>query len=100
MQERLHFLQQSASQFGMARKREARRGSRSRSRSGVAGAFALPTTISISVWHDEVEEEGSKGVIKEEVKGGWGTTEQDKQDPPKERAQQCDDEHGKMRPKR
>ena len=34
---------------------------------GVAGALALPVTISSSVWHEE--EEGSKEGIKEEIKG-------------------------------
>ena len=36
---------------------------------GVAGALALPATISSSVWHDE--EEGSNERIKEEIKGKW-----------------------------
>jgi hypothetical protein len=65
---------------------------------GVAGALALPATISSSVWHDE--EEGSKERIKEEIKGKWSTTKQDEQDLPKERDRRCDDEHSKMRPKR
>ena len=38
MQERLYFLQQSAAKFGMTRKREARRGSRRRSRRIRSGA--------------------------------------------------------------
>ena len=38
LQERLHFLQQSAAQFGMTMKREARRGSRRRSRRIRSGA--------------------------------------------------------------
>ena len=67
---------------------------------GVAGALALPATISSSVWHGE--EEGSKERIKEEVKENskWSTTKQDGQDLPKERDQRCDDKHSKMRPKR
>jgi hypothetical protein len=67
---------------------------------GVAGALALPATISSSVWHDE--EEGSKERIKEEVKENskWSTTKQDGQDLPKERDRRCDDKHSKMRPKR
>ena len=39
---------------------------------GVAGALALPATISSSVWHDE--EEGSNERIKAEIKGKWMAT--------------------------
>ena len=77
---------------------EEREGGPARGVDGVAGALALPATISSSVWHGE--EEGGKARIKEEIKGKWSTTKQDEQDLPKERDRRCDDEHSKMRPKR